>query len=464
MPVRSRLQPFLLTALLIMVAACGGEEGPGEAGAAMMTTIPSVEVIQARYGSLPLEERLTGVVHAKNQITIFAEISAPVVRVAAQNGDYVRQGDALVYLRDKQYTDQLRQVEAALEISRADANRTDANLRALKTQVERARQLAERQYQSAQELESLEAQLSGAEAGYQQSVARIAEAEANVEEQREAVRRTVVRAPISGYVGLKNAEVGMRADPGTPLYTIGNFDEVRVEVSISDRMVNSIKVGDTALIRLDDESGGTVEATVSRISPFLESGSYSATAEIDVRNTDGLLRPGMFVAVDVLYGETNQATLVPESALYEDPRTGQMGIYVATSLRTETPIEEPETYDPVNPPPLTDPTPMAFTPVDVLARGRGVAGVAGLQLGDWVIVIGQNLIRPVDGQTVARARPVTWERIAALQGMQDEDLLRQFMDKQQRLARETFSSPTSSAAPAAMNESATAPGGATAAD
>jgi RND family efflux transporter MFP subunit len=370
----------------------------------------------------------------------------------------------LVYLRDKQYTDQLRQVEAALEISRADANRTDANLRALKTQVERARQLAERQYQSAQELESLEAQLSGAEAGYQQSVARIAEAEANVEEQREAVRRTVVRAPISGYVGLKNAEVGMRADPGTPLYTIGNFDEVRVEVSISDRMVNSIKVGDTALIRLDDESGGTVEATVSRISPFLESGSYSATAEIDVRNTDGLLRPGMFVAVDVLYGETNQATLVPESALYEDPRTGQMGIYVATSLRTETPIEEPETYDPVNPPPLTDPTPMAFTPVDVLARGRGVAGVAGLQLGDWVIVIGQNLIRPVDGQTVARARPVTWERIAALQGMQDEDLLRQFMDKQQRLARETFSSPTSSAAPAAMNESATAPGGATAAD
>jgi hypothetical protein len=107
---------------------------------------------------------------------------------------------------------------------------------------------------------------------------------------------------------------------------------------------------------------------------------------------------------------------------------------------------------------------MAFTPVDVLARGRGVAGVAGLQLGDWVIVIGQNLIRPVDGQTVARARPVTWERIAALQGMQDEDLLRQFMDKQQRLARETFSSPTSSAAPAAMNESATAPGGATAAD
>ena len=464
-----KLRPAVATALSIsVVSLCviglvgctnssdsgGGAPGSGGPGGMGAAVTPSVEVIQARYGALPLEERMTGIVRASNQVVIYPEITAPVERVVAQNGDYVRQGAALVYLRDKQFTDQLRQVEAALQISKADAGRTEATLNEVRTRLQRAQQLAEKQYQSAQELEALEAELASAEASHQQALARITQAEANVEEQNELVRRTIIRAPVSGYVGLKNVEVGMRVDPSTALYTIGNFSNLRVEVSIPDRMVNRIKVGDPAILRAEDELNVTVEAAVSRISPFLEAGSYSARAEIDVDNRDGVLRPGMFVAVDVLYGESSQATLIPETALYEHPATGVLGVYVAPSLRSETPIEEPETFDEADPPPLTGPTPVEFRSIEVLARGHGVAGVSGLQLGDWVVVVGQNLIRSVDGRAEARARPVTWERIASLQELQDQDLLRQFMEKQQRMAREEFSSPSSSVVVQPDSESA----------
>lgn len=432
-----KLSLLPLAVVVLLFTGCGGEDD--SSGPLQMTgTIPSVEVIQARYGALPLVERMTGLVRAANQVTIYPEITAPVVRVAAQNGDYVRRGDPLVYLNNKQFSDQLRQIEAALQIANADARRTEASLNEVRTRYDRIKQLADKQLQSAQELEALQAQLAIAEATHEQSIARIAQAEANVAEQEETLRKTVVRAPVSGYVGMKNSEVGMRVDPSTALYTIGNFSEVLVEISVTDDMISNIKQGDPVQVVLEGENAAPINATLTRISPFLEAGSYSATAEIEINNEEGLLRPGMFVAVDVFYGESTQATLIPESALYENPVSGILGVYVAPSLKSETPVEEPESYDRENPAPLTEPTPMNFKQVEVLARGRGVAGVTGIELGDWVITVGQNLIRNIDGEGQARARPVSWDRVATLQEMQDQDLLIQFMDKQQRLAKQSF--------------------------
>lgn len=429
-----------ITIVVVVLAGCGGSDTPeaGMGGPMEPLITPSVEVVQARMGSLPLRERLTGVVRARNQVDIYAEISSPIVRVEAQNGDYVKAGAPLVYLRDKQYKDQLAQAEAALQVAKADARRTQATMDELKTRLARVEQLAEKQFQSDQELEQIQSQYAAAQASHEQAVGRIAQAEANVEESREMVRRTVVRAPVAGYVGLKRAEVGMRVETGTPLYTIGNFADVKVDISIPDRMVNRISVGNRAILSSNQFGDSLVVAKVSRISPFLEEGSFTAAAEIDVENPGGMLRAGMFVEVDVLYGESELATLVPESAIYENPATGLLGVFVAVSLNSETPVEAPDVYSEDNPPPLTEPTPVEFRPIEVLARGDGVAGVTVVRPDDWVITVGQSLVRVVDGKATVRARPVPWERIAELQTMHDQDLLRQFMEKQQRMARQNF--------------------------
>ena len=81
-----------------------------------------------------------------------------------------------------------------------------------------------------------------------------------------------------------------------------------------------------------------IDARISRISPFLSPGAFSGEVEIDVPN-DGRLVPGMFVTVDVHYGESGTVTLVPSSALYEHPGTGESGVYIVAEQPDG--VEEP---------------------------------------------------------------------------------------------------------------------------
>ena len=176
---------------------------------------------------------------------------------------------------------------------------------------------------------------------------------------------------------------------------------------------------------------------LKRISPFLDSGSFSTTGEIDVDNTDGRLTPGMFVTVDVLYGESSRSTLLPTSAIWEDPRTGAPGVYIATSMQAaDTPPREPGSAP-------DEPGAVEHRAVEVVAEGGGFAGVSGVQPGEWVVVSGQHLIAR-DKASVARIRPVTWERIVELQGLQRENLLRAFLEKQQEVARARGAEPQTS--------------------
>jgi hypothetical protein len=82
--------------------------------------------------------------------------------------------------------------------------------------------------------------------------------------------------------------------------------------------------------------------------------------------------------------------------------------------------------------------PVVFRPVDVRADGPQTVAISGVEPGEWVVVVGQHLLTTQgDAATAqARVRVVAWERILDLQGLQRQDLLEDFMDKQERLAGE----------------------------
>ncbi len=458
------MSPRLSTALLALslslfgVACSSGDSSSQQAngrGEGQAVT-PSVEAVQAQFGALPLEERMSGTVRALNQVAIYPEVSAPIVSVEAQTGDYVEAGDPLVRLSDDAYQERVRQAEAALRITQANAKSAAADLTEAQAQLRRTEQLAGQQFESEQQLETLRAQVQRAEANAERAQAQVEQARATLDERQTDLRRTVVRAPISGYVGQRNAEVGQRADTGTRLYTMGNLDTVKVLVQVTDKMFSRVRPGQTARILAEDT---VLTASVSRMSPFLSDESYSAEAEIEVDNSEQLLNPGMFVGVDVAYGESQQATIVPMSALYENPDTGERGIFVAPTLGTEVPVETPDEYDPQNPPPLSQPTPTEFRAVEILAEGQQTAGVRGIEPGTWVITVGQNLLSTTDERIDARVRPMSWSRLIALQQLQDTDLLYRFLDRQRQIAQQRFGDQDSS-----QTDSAQSPGPQSAAD
>ncbi|MFH1372937.1 MAG: efflux RND transporter periplasmic adaptor subunit [bacterium] len=418
-------------ALCLLLAACSGNPDGGSGGA-NARLMPAVEAVQARYGSLPLTERLSGLVRARNQVELYPQISAAVVQVYVQNGDPVKSGDPLVRLRDTELRERLKQVEANYQITVAQARQADADMQRIQAELNRSTNLAQKDLISPTEFETMQTQAIAAEAEAELARARVEQAQASVDERIEALSRTVVRAPVDGTVGNRNAEVGMLVTPNTKLFTLGQLDSIRVEVILTDRMLSYIKEDQRSEISSPSIPFGSIDAPVARISPFLHPVTHSTIAEIDLVNLEGALNPGMFVSVDIFYGESEVATLVPLSSLWENPATVSVGVFVTRDSLTGEPVA---VFDDPRGGSLTDPVSFEFVPVEVIAQGRMNAGVRGLDPGSWVVTIGQNLLGADTAQ--ARVRPVNWDWVEKLQQLQREDLLEEIIQRQQTGAGDT---------------------------
>jgi HlyD family secretion protein len=430
--IRSAISLLCFLSTSLFLSSCSSESG-GSGGNNSNQLIPAVEALQARYGALPLTERLSGVVKAKNLVEIYPQIAATITGIYVNNGDDVAKGDPLLQLRDIEFRERLNQARAAYQITVAQTQQADAKLNKIRADLDRMQVLAEKDLSSAAELEAIQSEALAAEADLELARARVEQAQATVDEREEALSQTIIRAPVAGVVGNRNAEIGMLVNGGTRLFILGQLDNVRVEVILTDRMLNYIDTGQTSEIYSENLPLGSVTASLSRISPFLHPVTHSTTAEIDLANPNGSLKSGMFVTVDIYYGESEQATLVPLSALYENPGTGATGLYVSEDSLQYEPVGSSTGENMV----LTDPVSFKFIPVEVLAKGRMVAGIDGIDPGSWVVTIGQDLLGPDTG--AARVRPVSWSWVEQLQSLQREDLLQEVMERQRAAMRDSAS-------------------------
>lgn len=408
----------------LLITGCSDDSGAGENRGEKL--IPAVEAVQARYGALPLTERLSGLVKAKNQVEIYPEITATIVEVLANNGDFVKKGQVLIKLRDREFAERLNQARAAYRIAEAQAKQAKAELIKTRAELNRIQTLSEKKLASDTELETIQTQAVSAEADFELAEARVAQAMATVDEREDALSRTLIRAPISGSVGNRNAEVGMLVNNNSRLFTLGQIENVRVEVILTDQMLNYIETGQRSEIIVDNAQYGSLTAPLSRISPFLNPITHSTEAEIDLANPDGVLKPGMFVTVDIYYGESESATLIPLSALYENPISGITGVYVSSDSLNQESITVIKGDQEIQ---LTGPVAFDFVPVEVIARGRMHAGVSGIEPGNWVITIGQDLLGGEPGE--ARVRKVDWNWVEHLQKLQRQDLMLEIINKRQ---------------------------------
>ena len=104
------IRAFMAICLFLVIGiGCGGT---GDSGKGTNGLTPTVEAVQARYGKLPLSQRLSGRVEGRNQIGVYPELSAVIVDVLVKDGDTVQEGDVLVRLRDREFRERLNQAMA----------------------------------------------------------------------------------------------------------------------------------------------------------------------------------------------------------------------------------------------------------------------------------------------------------------------------------------------------------------
>ena len=262
----------------------------------MAGNLPTVVVKQV---TMPREYQVDGVVEARRMATISAEVAGKIEAVYFDVDDTVQQGDVVLRIRDLEYRARLKQTRAAL----AEAN---ANLQEAKLEYDRNADLRRQKLISLAVFDKTNARLKAVQAHVTSAQAELAKAE-------EQLTHTVVRAPYSGVVVERHVEPGEYTRPGEPFMTGYAPDQLRVNVSVSQSVIASLRDGRPVRVVLL-ENGNSVEVERVTIHPFADSSSHSFPVRLDLAPTKDRLFPGMLVKVVVDIGDMTRL-LLPRQAM-----------------------------------------------------------------------------------------------------------------------------------------------------
>lgn len=131
------------------------------------------------------------------------------------------------------------------------------------------------------------------------------------------MKRTVsFESPVTGFVVNKTAIQGMYITPDMELYHIADLARVWIVVTLYESDINSIKTGDTAVIKLPYDESRTFQAPISYIYPELDVETRTSKARIELDNKTQALKPGMFVNVEIAKS-LGEAITVPDDAVID---------------------------------------------------------------------------------------------------------------------------------------------------
>ena len=267
---------------------------PGAAlGAGGLTTVVTARI------SMPLEFEVDGVVEARRQATLSAEVSGTIESVNFDVDDRVEAGEIVLTIRDREYRARVQKAQASL-------NEAQANLRQMQLEFDRSRDLRRQKLISQADFDRAAASLAAAEA-------RRESAAANLVEAREQLERTVVRAPYGGVVVERHVEPGESVSPGQPIMSGYSIDELRVTAQVPQSLIGGLREYRKArVIRLEDDQA--IDVVKITIHPFADPKNHSFTVRFDLPAIDGDLYPGMLVKVALMTGSIDRL-LLPQQAL-----------------------------------------------------------------------------------------------------------------------------------------------------
>lgn len=224
--------------------------------------------------------------------------------VLVDRGDKVKRGQALALVRPSDLPDQLVSARGAQSQAESSAALARKNF-------ERIQGLAPRGIVSQAELQQSQAALANAEA-------QEAAAKAQVAAYAIRLGETRIDSPLDGVVTVRRLDpgalVGPSAGAGTIL-TVARTDVLRVFVTVTERDVHAVKVGQKAHVEVDALPGRTIEGSVVRLAPTLDPATRTLDAEVQLDNNSGDLRPGMFGRGAIVVDLHKASAVIPATAM-----------------------------------------------------------------------------------------------------------------------------------------------------
>jgi membrane fusion protein (multidrug efflux system) len=307
-----------------------------------------VELAQVQRGSITTFLETTTTLEARSSATLVAAAPGQLKAVEAEEGDWVRKGDLLAQIDDTAARLAVERAEVAVHLAGRE--------------TERGRQLSERGFLSDKETDDLE---------WRQRNAKVA-----LDEARYNLTQTRLTAPFAGRVTARMVNPGETVTPGRDCFRVEDFNPLLARLYFPERELARVQPGQGALLTLDALPGRTFEARVSLVNPVVERANGTFKVTLEVRDPQGLLRPGNFARVRLRTGSYADVLIVPQRAMVSED--GESFVFVA---RGDTVVR---------------------VPIRVGAISGDTAQVlAGLVAGDRVVTVGQGGLKQG-----ARIKPV----------------------------------------------------------
>lgn len=224
-------------------------------------------------------------------VTLSADLPGVVDGVGFVSGTHVDKDQVLLTLDTRQERASLASAEARLELARLS--------------LERSKKLL--------------AQNAIAQSEYDIVSASYKEADAATQEMQAAIDRKTIRAPFSGFAGIRQVNVGQYLRSGDPVVPLQSLESVYVNFSVPQQSLAALHPGAVVHATANNGTIGPFEGRVTAIDPVVNDATRNVSVQATFQNPGGRLRAGMYVTVAVVVGNSDQVVALPTSAINYAP-------------------------------------------------------------------------------------------------------------------------------------------------
>ena len=265
----------------------GASPAPAGRASGAGRPVPSVEYAKVEVVRLTDDAQAVGTLRSRQSVIVRPEVSGRVTQINFRDGDRVRKGQLLVQLDDQLQAAQVLQARAELSIARANHKRNQ--------------ELVAQNFISQRSVDESAANLQVAEA-------KLALAEAT------AARLKIV-APFDGMTGIRGINVGDYLKDGADIVNLEDLDAVFVDFRLPERFQTKVRRGQVARVQTDALPGRSWNAVIQAVDPLVDANGRSIGLRGCIDNRQLALRPGMFARVTAVFGERDDAMVIPEEAI-----------------------------------------------------------------------------------------------------------------------------------------------------
>jgi RND family efflux transporter MFP subunit len=337
MRVPARLSTSFIIASMALAAACDRPTS-----AAVTTDAAPQAIVVAKVDTHELRRAIdvVGTLAADEQVTVSSEVEGRVVRIAADLGDRVTTGQALVVLDPEKLQYRLDQQRATLgramarygvaDLSAAlpaieqtpDVRRAAAELELAGQAFRRASELHRQSLLPQQQMDDADAMLKAKKAAYESALqgsrnlrADIDSEQANLKLSTAALRDATIRAPFDAYVQKRLVSLGEFVKTQTAVMALVKIDPLKLTAEVPEKMAAWVKVGQSLTLAVEAMPNTAITGQIARLSPAVNPQTRSFPIEGRVPNPDGRLKPGGFARVHIVTDLVEHVLTVPAAAL-----------------------------------------------------------------------------------------------------------------------------------------------------